>query len=174
MYIHNYAATCHQAETAARAGAQTCSSCVLRFYQSALTVCMQVRTNLFMVSILLTLNALICAALIILILLQRSDPASGGMFGGAGGGGQTVVRNPLAKPTAILAALFLLFSIVTAIINKGGHHTSTVMDSAVEGQPVLPEASLVPTAPVTAVSDTIEVPAATVPVAEPQVSPTTE
>lgn len=113
-----------------------------------------------MVSILLTLNALICAALIILILLQRSDPASGGMFGGAGGGGQPVVRNPLAKPTAILAALFLMFSIVTAIINKGGHHASTVMDTAVEGQPVLPEASLVPSAPVNAAPDTVTVPAA--------------
>jgi preprotein translocase subunit SecG len=113
-----------------------------------------------MVSILLTLNAMICVALIVLILLQRSDPASGGMFGGAGGGGQAVVRNPLAKPTAILAALFLVFSVVTAIINKGGHHAATVMDTAVEGQPVLPEASIVPGAPVVAVSDTIEVPAA--------------
>lgn len=127
-----------------------------------------------MVSILLTLNALICVALIILILLQRSDPASGGMFGGAGGGGQTVVRNPLAKPTAILAALFLVFSIVTAIINKGGHHASTVMDATVEGQPVLPEASLVPGAPAVAMPDTVEVPVTAVPAVEPQVSPTTE
>lgn len=126
-----------------------------------------------MVSILLTLNALICVALIILILLQRSDPASGGMFGGAGGGGQPVVRNPLAKPTAILAALFLVFSIVTAVINKGGTHAPTVMDSAVAGQPVLPEASLVPAAPVEVVPVT-ETSATVVPAQETAVSPTTE
>lgn len=125
-----------------------------------------VRSNRCMVSLLLTLNALICVALILLILLQRSDPASGGMFGGAGGGGQPVVRNPLAKPTAILAALFLVFSIITAIINKGGIHGTTVMDSAVESLPVLPDASLAPTAPVAepvAAPDVVEIPAAPVP-----------
>ena len=143
------------------------------FWQPALTVTVQVRTTLCMVSILLTLNALICVALIVLILLQRSDPASGGMFGGAGGGGQPVVRNPLAKPTAILAALFLLFSVLTAVINKGGHHVATVMDGTeMPAQPALPEANLVPAAqPVTATPDTVEVPA-TAPAAEDPVSPT--
>lgn len=98
-----------------------------------------------MVSILLTLNAIICVALIILILLQRSDPASGGMFGGAGGGGSPVVRNPMAKPTAILAALFLLFSVATAILNKGGSHEESVMNGAETHTQALPEAALLPT-----------------------------
>jgi len=101
-----------------------------------------------MVSILLTLNALICVALVLIILLQRSDPASGGMFGGTGGGGGAVVRNPLAKPTAILAALFLLFSVITAVLNKGGSHSETVMDAApADSQPLLPGANLEPVAP---------------------------
>jgi|GEM_PF-4868195 len=103
-----------------------------------------------MVSILLTLNALICIALIIIILLQRSDPASGGMFGGTGGGVQPVVRNPLARPTAILAALFLIFSVLAAYLNKGAGEGESIMEhhAAPAIQPAqLPEAALLPTAP---------------------------
>lgn len=101
-----------------------------------------------MVSLLLTLNAIICVALIILILLQRSETGAGGVFGGTGGGGQAVVRNPLARPTAILAGLFLVFSIVTAVLNKGGtHHTSVMADAP--AQTTLPAPSLIP-APVSA------------------------
>ena len=96
-----------------------------------------------MVSLLLTLNALICVALIILILLQRSETGAGGMFGGAGSGNQNVVRNPLAKPTAVLAALFLIFSVVTAVLNKGGaHHSDSVMADSMDHAPVLPDAAI--------------------------------
>jgi len=98
-----------------------------------------------MVSILLTLNAIICVALIILILLQRSETGAGGMFGGAGGGANAIIRNPLAKPTAILAGLFLIFSIAAAVLNKGGGHAETVMEGAhTPALPTLPEAALLP------------------------------
>lgn len=98
-----------------------------------------------MVSILFTLNAIICVALIILILLQRSETGSGGMFGGTGGGAQPVVRNPLARPTAILAGLFLVFSVAVAMLNKGGGHEGTVMtDGHAAPAPALPEATLLP------------------------------
>ena len=108
-----------------------------------------------MVSILLTLNAIICVALVIIILLQRSDPASGGMFGGAGGSSQPVVRNPLARPTAILAALFLVFSVVTAIINKNGGHETSVMNETESHEPALPEAALMPTGTVSATTEPV-------------------
>jgi preprotein translocase subunit SecG len=107
-----------------------------------------------MVSVLLVLNALICVGLVILILLQRSDPASGGMFGGAGGASQAHIRNPLARPTAILAALFIVFSIVLAVMNNGSSRGASVMANvAAKGAPIvsstqpvaLPEASLLPT-----------------------------
>jgi preprotein translocase subunit SecG len=98
-----------------------------------------------MVTVLFTLNALICVALIILILLQRSDPASGGMFGGAGGGAQPVVRNPLAKPTALLAAAFLIFSLVLAILNKGAGHHGSVMSNLPVAEASAPAVS--PTVP---------------------------
>lgn len=111
-----------------------------------------------MVSILLALNVVICVALIILILLQRSDPASGGMFGGTGGGGQPVIRNPLARPTAILAGLFLVFSVLAAVLNKGEGHaaSSSIMSGELAAPaPLLPGAALLPaTASPTTVSAT--------------------
>lgn len=100
-------------------------------------------TNRSMTSLLLTLNALICVALIILILLQRSDPSSGGMFGGAGGGGnQPVVRNPLAKPTAVLAGLFLVFSLALAYLNKGAGHGDSVMTGEIAAPKNVGEAAV--------------------------------
>lgn len=94
-----------------------------------------------MMSILLILNALICVALIILILLQRSDPASGGMFGGTGGGSsQPVIRNPLARPTAILAGLFLVFCLAMAVMAKGGSHSTSVMADHTMTPPAIPTA----------------------------------
>jgi protein translocase SecG subunit len=79
-----------------------------------------------MIAILLLANALIAVAMIILILLQRNDPAAGGIFGG-GSGSQPVIRNPLARPTAFLAALFLLNCIVIAVFTRGHEAQNTVM-----------------------------------------------
>ncbi|NBX86579.1 MAG: preprotein translocase subunit SecG [Proteobacteria bacterium] len=111
-----------------------------------------------MMSLLLTLNTLICIALIVLILLQRSDPASGGMFGGTGGGGsQPVIRNPLARPTSILAALFLIFCLIMAVIAKGGSHSTSVMTehSATATPPAIPTAEVSPTTTIVEPSPTI-------------------
>ncbi|RYG61222.1 MAG: preprotein translocase subunit SecG [Alphaproteobacteria bacterium] len=108
-----------------------------------------------MVSVLLILNAIICVMLIVIILLQRSETGTGGVFGGTGGGGQSVVRNPLARPTAILAGLFLLFSVVTAVINKGGTHGESVMlnapaDASLPAPVLMPESVSATVAPVPA------------------------
>lgn len=101
-----------------------------------------------MVSILLTINAIICVALIVLILLQRSDPASGGMFGGTGGSGGAVIRNPLARPTALLAAAFLVLSLVLAYMNKGsGHETSVMAQGATPAVAPAAPATVTPTLP---------------------------
>lgn len=130
-------------------------------YASPLTFLPVQPTTGAMVTVLFTLNALICGALIILILLQRSDPASGGMFGGAGGGGQPVIRNPLAKPTALLAAAFLIFSLVLALLNKGASHHGSVMTEAAaiaEVSSTMPMA-VSPTAPALPLPGGMEAPA---------------
>ncbi|RYG61547.1 MAG: preprotein translocase subunit SecG [Alphaproteobacteria bacterium] len=108
-----------------------------------------------MVSVLLILNAIICVMLIVIILLQRSETGTGGVFGGTGGGGQAIARNPLARPTAILAGLFLLFSVVTAVINKGGNHGESVMlntpaDASLPAPVLMPESVSATVAPVPA------------------------
>lgn len=81
-----------------------------------------------MTAILLVLNALVAVGLIILIMLQRNDPGTGGAFGGGSGGAQPVVRNPLAKPTAILAGIFLVSSLVIAYLAQGTGHGGSVVE----------------------------------------------
>lgn len=100
-----------------------------------------------MISLLLVVNVLICVGLIILILLQRSDPASGGMFGGTGGGGGAVVRNPLARPTAILAGLFLFLSLLLAYLNKGSTGHTSIMEGAAPAPATVQEVSATLPAP---------------------------
>ncbi|MFZ2619896.1 MAG: preprotein translocase subunit SecG [Alphaproteobacteria bacterium] len=91
-----------------------------------------------MTALLFLVNALVALGLIILILLQRADTGAGGAFGG-GGAIQPVIRNPLAKPTAFLAGIFLLTSLLIAYTQQGaGHHASVVE----EGAEALPEATL--------------------------------
>lgn len=82
-----------------------------------------------MLNILLIVNTCVAVALVVLILLQKTDPAAGGMFGGAGGTTQTVVRNPLARPTAWLAAAFMVLSLVMAVMAKGGGKEHGASDS---------------------------------------------
>jgi preprotein translocase subunit SecG len=119
-------------------------------------------------AILFLLNALVAIGLIILILLQRTDSGAGGAFGGGASGGQVNIRNPLAKPTAILAAIFLVSSLVIAMLQHGaaGHGTSVIEDApaAAPAEPVtpaLPEASLPGAAPEVATPTEAPVPAAT-------------
>jgi preprotein translocase subunit SecG len=100
------------------------------------------KTN--MISVLMILNVFVCIALIVLVLMQKSDPASGGMFGGAGGTTQTVVRNPLARPTAYLAAIFLILTLVMAIVNKGASQQDSIMQGNIKAP--AERGSIMPTA----------------------------
>lgn len=131
-----------------------------------------------MMSVLLIVNTCVTVALILLILLQKTDPSSGGMFGGTGSS-QTVVRNPLAKPTAYLAALFMVLTLAVAFLNKGGeHHTGSVM-ADVHGTPAVSAPAAVQAAMVgeaisaTAPVSATEAPAVVVPTAPVSPSPVT-
>jgi protein translocase SecG subunit len=113
-----------------------------------------------MTAILLLVNALVAILMVILILLQRNDPASGGMFGGTGGGNQPVIRNPLARPTAFLAAVFLVNCLTIAYLTKGHEDASSIMHA--EASPAsLPAATLATTSP-TAVMPDLPAPVANV------------
>lgn len=94
---------------------------------------------------LFLVNALVAVGLIILILLQRADTGAGAAFGGGSGGAQPVIRNPLAKPTALLAGVFLFTSLLIAYTQQGAtSHASVVEDTAhtAPTTPALPAAEL--------------------------------
>jgi protein translocase SecG subunit len=80
-----------------------------------------------MTALLLLVNALVAILMIILILLQRTDPASGGVFGGTGGGNQPIIRNPLARPTAFLSAVFLINCLTIAYLTRGHENANSIM-----------------------------------------------
>lgn len=89
-----------------------------------------------MITVVLIIQLMICAALIAVILLQRSE---GGALGIGGGGGFMTGRgaaNLLTRTTTILGTAFFATSIVlTILFNRGTAH-----------QPLMPQ----PAAPVTA------------------------
>ncbi len=104
----------------------------------------------FMLSILLVVNTCVAIALIVLILLQKTDPAAGGMFGGTSSAAQTVVRNPLARPTAWLAAAFMVLSLGMAVLAKGGGKEAaaggSIMAEAELPSPAAMQPAMVPAA----------------------------
>jgi len=81
-----------------------------------------------MIDIILTIHVIIAIGLIIFILLQRSD---GGALGGLGGGmslsgimGSQGSTNFLTKLTAVFAGLFMLTSLLLAIIESRSENES--------------------------------------------------
>ncbi len=91
-------------------------------------------------------------AMIVVVLLQRSEGGALGIGGGGGGGmsgfmtGRSAA-NVLTRATAILAALFILTSIVLAKISRDpGEAAGSVVSEPVREQPALPPSG--PSAPV--------------------------
>ncbi len=105
-----------------------------------------------MENILLVVHLMLALAMIVVVLLQRSEGGALGIGGGGGGGmsgfmtGRSAA-NVLTRATAILAALFLLTSIVLAKLSRGsGEATGSVVSEPITEQPALPPAG--PSAPV--------------------------
>ncbi len=95
-----------------------------------------------MITILLVVHVLLCAALIVVVLIQRSEGGLGGLGGGSGGGGGMSgfmtgrsAANVLTRTTAVLAALFMATSLILAVL-YGQERRSSIVDIEPE-----PEAS---------------------------------
>ena len=92
-----------------------------------------------MAEIVLAIHVLLALGLIVFILLQRSD---GGALGGLGGGmslsgimGNQGSANFLTRITAIFAALFMITSLILAIIeSRNNDEGSSILDDAVESE----------------------------------------
>jgi len=84
-----------------------------------------------MTQVLLVIHLILAIALIGVVLLQRSEGGGLGIGGGGGGGGGMSgfltgrgTANLLTRTTAILAACFMLTSIMLSILAGGGERRS--------------------------------------------------
>lgn len=97
-----------------------------------------------MFAFLLVVHAIIAAALVTVILMQRSE--GGGLGMGGSPSGLMSARGAadfLTRATGVLATMFVLFSIVLAVL--AATHRSTTIDTSLAKVP--PAAASVPTAP---------------------------
>jgi preprotein translocase subunit SecG len=101
-----------------------------------------------MLRIVLVIHLMVAAALVGVVLMQKSE---GGALGIGGGGMSNFMTgrgtaNVLTRATAILAACFMLTSLVLVILPQlGGHRTSILPESAPQQQaPAAPAAPVQP------------------------------
>ena len=108
-----------------------------------------------MQTIILVIHMVIAVFLVAVILLQRSEGGALGMGGGSAMGGLVSSRgaaNLLTRLTTVLAATFIVTSLVLSIISSRNTEQGSVLDSIQKEStdaPVLPELNLpnVPTIP---------------------------
>jgi preprotein translocase subunit SecG len=85
-----------------------------------------------MITVVLVIHLLVAIALVCLVLLQRSEGGALGIGGSGGGmGGFLTGRgtaNLLTRTTAILAAVFILTSLVLARLAGGERVTRSIID----------------------------------------------
>jgi preprotein translocase subunit SecG len=93
-----------------------------------------------MLTVVLVIHLLIAIALVGAVLMQRSEGGALGMGGGMGGfmtGRSTA--NLLTRATAILAAGFMVTSLVLALMSTSGREARSILDA--------PPAATAPAAP---------------------------
>lgn len=96
-----------------------------------------------MAEIVLAIHVLLALGLIVFILLQRSD---GGALGGLGGGmslsgimGNQGSANFLTRITAIFAALFMITSLILAVMeSRNNNDGSSILDGSVDTEMNIP------------------------------------
>jgi len=95
-----------------------------------------------MLTVVLVIHLLIAIALVGTVLLQRSEGGALGIGGGGGMGGFMTGRataNLLTRATAILAAAFMVTSMVLALMATSSRDTGSILDT--------PPAATAPAAP---------------------------
>ncbi len=109
-----------------------------------------------MQTVLIVVHVMLALGLVILVLLQRSEGGGLGMGGGGGGMGGLVssrsAANFLTRTTAILAACFMVTSIVLTILARDSAPSRSIMDE-VEAEPVAEEVPIEDDLPSVPVSD---------------------
>lgn len=109
-----------------------------------------------MIQVLLVVHLLIAIALIGVVLLQRSEGGGLGIGGGGGGGGGGMggfltgrgTANLLTRTTAILAACFMVSSMLLTILHSGGGAQRSLVDELSAPQSTVPAEPSEPSVPV--------------------------
>lgn len=103
--------------------------------------------SLSVITFLLVVHALIALALVGVILLQQSEGGGLGIGGGTGGGLMTArgAANLLTRSTTVLAAMFVVSSIILAVLAAGTNRIKPVDTSLAKPAPVTAPAA--PAAP---------------------------
>ena len=105
-----------------------------------------------MIQVILVVHLLLALSLIGVVLLQRSEGGGLGMGGGGSGGGMSSflsgrgTANLLTRATAILAASFMMTSLVLTILAGGSTERRSIVDE-IPATPPGQEAPIVPTEP---------------------------
>lgn len=88
-----------------------------------------------MTNVLLAIHLILCLGLIILVLIQRSEGgALSGLGGGGGGGGMSGLMtgrsasNLLTRTTALLAAGFMVTSLVLSLLANAERNSGSILD----------------------------------------------
>jgi preprotein translocase subunit SecG len=98
-----------------------------------------------MFAFLLVIHAIIAAALVTVILMQRSE--GGGLGMGGSPSGLMSARGAadfLTRATGVLGTMFVLFSILLAVL--AANHRTTTIDTSLARSPAAAAASVPPTA----------------------------
>lgn len=100
-----------------------------------------------MITFLLVVHTLIAIALVAVILLQRSEGGGLGIGGGTGGGLMSArgAANLLTRSTTVLASLFIISSIVLAVLAAGTNKAKPIDTSLAKA--AAPAAPIAPPAP---------------------------
>jgi preprotein translocase subunit SecG len=117
-----------------------------------------------MITVLLVIHILIATALIVVVLLQRSEGGGLGIGTSGGMGGFMTARgtaNLLTRTTAVLAACFMVMSIVLTILAaRPGQQQRSILDlPALPAQPTAPGQPAAPTQPTAPAQPTAPTPA---------------
>jgi preprotein translocase subunit SecG len=107
-----------------------------------------------MQEVVLIIHLVIAIALVIVILMQRSEGGAATLTGGSASGGFMSVRgaaNFLTRTTAILAGMFIVTSLVLAMLaTRAGDQSQSIMDKAkapATSAPATPAAPAKPAGP---------------------------
>ena len=104
-----------------------------------------------MITIILVIHVLLALTLIVVVLLQRSEGGALGIGGSGGGGGGGFglmsargTANLLTRATAVIAACFIMTSLLLAILAGGDRTPTSILDqpAAEQSQPQQPAVPL--------------------------------